>query len=115
MTVDWSGAAIYVVPGSTDMRKAINGLAVMVEEELAADPFSGSLFLFCNRRRSHLKVLFWDKNGFWLAVKRLERDRFPWPQGEREARQISGEQMTMLLAGIDFWRAHQRRAYSRIK
>ena len=115
MTIDWSGVNIYVFPGWTDMRKEINGLSVLVEEQLAADPFSGSLFLFCNRRRTHLKILYWDRNGFWLYLKRLERDRFPWPQEEDQARQIGSEQLTMLLAGIDFWKAHKPLEYSRIK
>jgi transposase len=115
MISDWSRVNIYVYPGATDMRKQINGLALMVEEQLEADPFSGNLFLFCNRRRSHLKALLWENNGFWLALKRLERDRFPWPQEAEQARQITTEQLAMLLAGIDFWRAHKPLNYSRTK
>ena len=115
MITDWSHVNIYVYPGAVDMRKQINGLALLVEEELEADPFSGNLFLFCNRRWSHLKVLFWEKNGFWLALKRLERDRFPWPQAAEQARQISVDELKMLLSGIDFWRAHKPLSYSRTK
>jgi transposase len=114
MIVDFSRVNIYVYPGAVDMRKQINGLAVLVEEELGSDPFSGNLFLFCNHRRSHLKILFWDRNGFWLALKRLEgRDRFPWPREAEEARRISTDELAMLLSGIDFWRAHKPLSYSR--
>ena len=115
MIINWERVTIYVRPGPTDMRKEINGLAVLVEEELTCDPFSGSLFLFCNRRRSHLKILFWDRNGFWLALKRLEKDRFPSPEGEAQARQISVEHLHLLLDGIDFWNAHQSLHFSHAK
>jgi len=115
MIIDWSRVNIYLYPGATDMRKQINGLALLVEEELRGDPFSGNLFLFCNRRRTHLKVLYWETNGFWLALKRLEADHFPWPRGAEEVQQLSIEQLKMLLAGIDFWAAHKPLSYSRTK
>lgn len=113
MIVDWSRVEVYLYPGPVDMRKQINGLAALVEEELDANPFSGNVFLFCNRRRTHLKALFWDKNGFWLALKRLEQDRFPWPRNEQQVEQLSTEQLAMLLAGIDFWKAHRPLNYTR--
>ncbi len=115
MIIDWDRVSIYVRPGWTDMRKQINGLAVMVEEELGGEPLSGNLFLFCNRKRTHLKVLYWQRNGFCMWLKRLEQDRFPWPQGQAEARQISAAQLRMLLSGIDFWNAHGSLHFSQIK
>ena len=115
MIIDWSQVKIFVRPGVTDFRKQINGLSVMVEEELAGDPFSGSLFLFSNRRRTHLKILYWQRNGFCLWLKRLEKDRFPWPRSEEAAREITVEELTMLLEGIDFWRAHRELDYSRLR
>lgn len=115
MIIDWSQVKIFVRPGVTDFRKQINGLSVMVEEELAGDPFSGSLFLFSNRRRTHLKILYWQRNGFCLWLKRLEKDRFPWPRSEEAAREITVEELTMLLDGIDFWRAHRELDYSRLR
>lgn len=77
MFVNISAVTIYVRPGVTDMRKAINGLSMIASEQMEADPLSGSLFLFCNRYRRILKCLYWDRNGFCLWHKRLERDRFP--------------------------------------
>jgi len=114
MIIDWSRVKIFVRVGPTDMRKQINGLAVIVEEELSRDPFGGELFLFCNRRRTHLKALYWDRTGFLLALKRLEKNHFPWPQGEAAAREITTEELRMLLEGIDFWNAHRRLEYSQI-
>ena len=105
--IDLSSVAIYVRPGATDMRKAINGLSIMAAEQMELDPLSGALFLFCNRYRRIVKGILWDRNGFWLLQKKLERDRFPWPQTEEAARKISAEQLKMLLDGIDFWNAHQ--------
>jgi transposase len=111
MFIDWKTVRIFVRPGATDMRKQINGLAVLVQEELEADPFSGHLYLFSGKRRNLLKVLYWDRSGFCLWQKRLEQDRFPWPQDEAAAREIRPKELRMLLAGIDFWHAHQRLDY----
>ena len=92
MLLDISEVAIYVRPGVTDMRKAINGLSVIASEQMERDPLSGRLFLFCNRYRRILKALYWERNGFCLWQKRLERDRFPWPQNEEAAGEISAPQ-----------------------
>lgn len=70
---------VYLACGSTDMRKSIDGLAVLVKEGFDLDPFSPSLFVFCNRQRDKLKILYWEHNGFWLYYRRLERGRFQWP------------------------------------
>ena len=67
---------IYLATGSTDMRKSINGLSILVAEQLEYDPLSGQLFCFCNRKRSIIKILYWEHNGFCLWHKRLEKDRF---------------------------------------
>ena len=111
MIRDLAGLRIFVCPGSTDMRKQIDGLAALVRNGLGCDPLDGSLYLFCGMRGRRLKVLHWDRNGFCLWMKRLEQDRFPWPELAGEARNITSEQLTMLLDGIDFWHAHQRREY----
>lgn len=106
---------IMVRPGVTDMRKAINGLSILVEEELELDPFEdGTVFLFCNRQRRILKALFWDATGFCLVQKRLEKHRFPWPQTAEQVREITPDQLAMLLSGIDFWHAHERLNYQSV-
>lgn len=106
---------IMVRPGVTDMRKAINGLSVFVEQELSMSPLEdGVVFLFCNRERRILKALFWDVTGFCLVQKRLEKHRFPWPQTSEQVREITEEQLQMLLSGIDFWHAHTRLEYQSV-
>ncbi len=98
---------ILVRPGVTDMRKRINGLAVVVEQELELNQLEdGVVFLICNRQRRILKALFWDITGFCLVEKRIEKHRFPWPHTAEQVREITGEQLKMLLSGIDFWHAH---------
>ncbi len=111
---DFQSVSIFVRPGITDMRKQANGLSVLVEQQMEQDPGSGNLYLFCNREKKLLKCLWWDRNGFWLAQKRLEKGRYPWPNTNEEARSISAEQLIMLLSGIDFWKAHQSVSYQQI-
>lgn len=112
MFIDWSRVRVFVRPGATDLRKQINGLAVVVQTEMEMDPLSGQLYLFSNRDRRLLKVLYWDRNGFCLWQKRLEpQQRFPWPKSEAAAREITVEQLRMLLEGIDFWNAHRQLSY----
>jgi transposase len=114
LTPDWKNTTLYIRPGITDMRKQIGGLSVVVQEELERDPFASALFLFCNRQRRILKALWWDRNGFCMWQKRLEKDRFPWPKGEGEAQQISNAELKMLLSGIDFWKAHKAFDYQTV-
>ena len=89
------------------MRKQINGLSMIVSEDLEMDPFEGNLFLFCNRLRRILKINYWDRNGFCMWLKRLEKDKFPWSMNQKDATEISQEQFSFLLQGIDFWKAHK--------
>jgi transposase len=114
MTIDLSTVRIFIRPGSTDMRKAVNGLSAIVQGKMGQDPFSGSVYLFCNRGRRLVKAVYWDKTGFWLSQKRLEKDKYPWPQDEQEARELTEEQLRMLLAGIDFFKAHQEVYYKKV-
>jgi len=106
-----SGARVFLALGSTDMRKAINGLSIMVEQHLSRDPFSGDLFVFCNRRRNMIKILYWDKNGFCLWHKRLEEHKFQWPESAEEVVMIGPRELEWLLDGLDFTSAHQRLFY----
>jgi len=96
-----SHTRVYLALGATDMRKEINGLSMLVEGSLGLDAFSGHLFVFCNRRRTTLKVLFWDRNGFALYQKRLEKDRFHWPQNREEVMEVTTRELSFLLEGLD--------------
>ena len=109
-----SHTRIYLAVGSTDMRKAINGLSILVEDQLDLDPFSGHLFVFCNRRRNMIKILYWDRNGFCLWQKRLEKHFFKWPESPDQVVQIDVRQLGWLLEGLDFTRvnAHGALQYS---
>lgn len=71
---------VYLVSGVTDMRKAINGLSIIISEQLGGNPFSGSVYVFCNRQRDKLKILYWERNGFWLYYRSLEQGKFQWPR-----------------------------------
>ena len=100
---------VYLAAGSTDLRKSIDGLAVLVKEGFELDPFSPSLFVFCNRKRDKLKILYWEESGFWLYYRRLERGKFQWPQkATPEPIKISCRQLRWLLDGLslDQQKAH---------
>jgi len=96
------------------MRKSIDGLSILVADYLEQDPFSGHAFAFCNRKRNMIKILYWDRNGFCLWLKRLEKDRFAWPVKNDELRQVDMRQLYWLLDGllIEQKRAHKKREYS---
>ena len=114
MILDWTKTKIFLRPGVTDFRKQINGLSIIVKEELKENIFSGFLFMFCNKNRSRLKILYWDKTGFCLWMKRLEKDKFPWPKNNEEKLEIDFEKFQMLLAGIDFFNAHKELKFTKI-
>ena len=105
---------VYVAVGSTDMRKSINGLSILVEQAMDLNPFSGDLFVFCNRLRTIVKILYWDRNGFCLWHKRLEKDRFKWPESIDELIAIDQRQLQWLLSGLDIADAHQRLKYQAV-
>jgi len=105
---------VFIAVGSTDMRKAINGLSLLVSDHFEKDVFSGNLFAFCNRRRDIIKILFWDKNGFCIWHKRLEKERFHWPKVEAEVLDIDHEKLSWLLAGLDINTAHKQLSFNEI-
>jgi len=109
-----SNTKVFLALGATDMRKAINGLSVIVSEQMQLDIFSGNLFVFCNRQQSILKVLYWDKNGFCLCQKRLEKDRFKWPETQNEVMDISSRELSWLIEGLNIHQAHKPLKYSMI-
>lgn len=113
MWPDVTRVRIHVHPGRTDMRKQINGLAALVETGMCGRPFSGDLFLFCGRDKAMLRALYWDKNGFCLWTKRLEKGTFPWPSAGEKAVEWSAEELGMLLDGIDFRKRFETLQYER--
>jgi transposase len=98
------------------MRKAINALSIQVEAQLDLDPFSGHLFVFCNRRRTMIKVLYWERNGFCLWQKRLEKHRFPWPERKQEVMELGPRELSFLLEGLDirYLKPHEELQYSSV-
>ena len=105
---------IYLKVGPTDMRKSINTLSILVEESMQLDPFGKSLFVFCNKRREIMKILYWDNNGFALWQKRLEKEKFKWPWKEDEVIEINYLQLSWLLSGLDFSSAHEKLEYKSV-
>lgn len=98
-----SSTRIWLAAGVTDMRRGFDGLAAIVQEKLAADPFTGHVFVFRSRRGDLVKLLWWDGDGLCLFAKRLERGRFIWPKASEGSIHLSAAQLSMLLEGID-WR-----------
>jgi transposase len=105
---------VYLAPGPTDLRKSIDGLSILVENRMELNPFSGYLFAFCNRKRTTVKILYWDRNGFCLWMKRLESQTFLWPDENACSISISNRELSWLLDGLDIRqkRAHKSLNYS---
>jgi transposase len=106
---------VYLHREPVDFRLSINGLSLLVEQSLGLDPFAPCVYVFSNRARSRVKILSWERNGFWLLLKRLEADRFIWP-AEDEVPSLSVEQLHWLLQGIDVGvvQRHPQRRYARV-
>lgn len=104
-----SGVRIHIALGVTDMRKGLDGLAMLVQEVLRQDPFSGHLFAFRGRKANLIKIVYWDGTGLCLFTKRLDAGRFPWPGAEEpgDTVALTSEQLALLIDGID-WRAPER-------
>jgi transposase len=107
------GAAtrIYLAAGTTDLRKSFEGLYGLVRDQLLCDPLSGHVFLFTNAQRNRLKLLFYDGSGLWVCAKRLDRGRFRWPEGDPESVTVvlTGEELALLVGGIDLRQTERRR------
>lgn len=91
---------IYIACGYTDMRKSIDGLAGIVQQQFQLDPFSNSLFLFCGRNRNKMKALLWEGDGFVLLYKRLENGSFKWSREEAGVKPITRQQFRWLMEGL---------------
>src|SRR5690606_15569958 len=109
------GLRVYLHREAIDFRVGINGLAALVEHALGLDPFAQAVYVFRNRRRDRVKILAWNRNGFWLMMKRLEEDRFIWPN-MATVPTLTIEELHWLLDGIDLAvvRKHPQRVYARV-
>ena len=95
---------VYLCREPVDFRKAINGLSVLVEQELGLNPFDSTLHVFINRQHTKIKILYWHRNGFCLWLKRLESEKFAWPSNTESATQtITIQEFEWLLEGFDLW------------
>jgi transposase len=100
--------AIYLAQGVTDLRKGIDQLSAAVQNTLDISPFEDALFIFCNKSRDKIKILYWDKTGFWLLNKRLEEGKFQWDRKASGALSITHQQLRWLLEGLSI---HQKKAH----
>ncbi|MDO4504559.1 MAG: IS66 family insertion sequence element accessory protein TnpB [Clostridia bacterium] len=91
---------VYIACGYNDMRKSIDGLAIIVQNRFQLDPFSNSLFLFCGRSTTKIKALYWEGDGSVLLYKRLENGKFNWPRSREEVMEISDKQFRWLMEGL---------------
>lgn len=109
-----SALKVYLAVEPVDMRKQFNGLWALAEGKLQEDPRKGALFVFTNKTRDRLKMLYWDGTGAWVLAKRLEEGRFSWPLGGDGAKlSLAPEALTMLLAGIDLKKGCKKAWYER--
>jgi len=102
---------IYIAAGAVDLRKGFDGLSAVTREVIQMDPLSGHLFVFINRRRDRAKILVWDRSGFWLLYKRLERGRFHIPKAPLAGTshiELEATELSLLLEGIDLSGARRR-------
>jgi len=91
---------IYLAKGATDLRKSIHTLAMVVQASFAMDPYDASLYVFCNHRRNRLKILQYDRNGFGLYCKALEKGKFAWPGEQDGMMELTEEELRWLLHGL---------------
>jgi transposase len=92
---------IYLAKGATDLRKSIHTLAMLVQASFSMDPYNESLYVFCNHRRNRLKILQYDRNGFWLYYKALEKGKFIWPGESDGVMELTEDELRWLLHGLN--------------
>lgn len=98
----WQAGTIYLYRHPVDMRKGMDALALLVQEQMALDPFEVALFVFTNKGRDKIKLLRWETNGFWVLYKKLLKQRFKWPRWFDDAHlTLSSEDLLYLLEGYD--------------
>lgn len=92
-----SKTVVYLACGTTDMRKSINGLSEIVIQNFDLKFNDDACFVFCNRSRNRIKILFWENNGFWILFKRLEQGSFKWPNSETQTLTLTIDELKMLI------------------
>jgi transposase len=105
------GFKIYLALAPVDMRKQFNGLWAAATEHLSEDPRQGAVFVFANRTRDRVKLLYWDGTGVWVLAKRLEKGRFTWPRATGPKLALAPAELTLLLAGIDLGKTSMKSWY----
>ena len=98
----FSGKQIWFYQNPVDFRKQIDGLIILLADHLNQNPTSGQLYIFRSTKGDRLKIIYWENNGFWLLYKRLEKGRFKFPEAMGSQLEISPEQLSWLLSGLDF-------------
>jgi transposase len=102
---------VFLAIEPVDLRKSFDGLSALVQHRFQEDPLSGHLFVFINRNRTRIKILYWDGSGTWVCTKRLERGSFQWPVGAESphgALRVLAEELILLLNGIDLEKTRSR-------
>ena len=109
MILPGAGTRVFLATGHTDMRRGVDGLSELVRQRIQSDPLTGHWFIFCNRRRNRIKVLFFDGSGLWLCQKRLEKGTFSWPGSDSgQSVTLTREELTLLLGGIELERVRSK-------
>ena len=106
-----SQVRIWLYTRPTDLRKSFDGLAALVKHQLQEDPLSGQLFVFINRRRTHMKVLYFDRSGYCLWCKRLEQGRFQFAESGAQKQRLDWTQLKFILEGISLKKTSRYRRY----
>ena len=109
---------VYLCASACDMRRSFDGLHAMVTQSMELDAFAGHLFVFANRRRDRIKILYWDRDGFAVWAKRLEEGTYAMPFdagviGGEKRREITAAELGAILSGIDLSQAKRRKRYRR--
>ena len=104
------GTRIFLASGATDLRKSFDGLCGLIASRMEEDVSQGHLYLFCNRQRTRLKVVYFDGSGVWVCAKRLGKGRFSWPEEATGVKvKIDSSEMAMLLGGLEMHSSRRKR------
>lgn len=114
MKISFENVRVFLKTGATDMRKSINTLSLIVAQSMKLNAFDKSVFVFCNKKRDTIKILYWDRNGFCLWIKKLETEKFHYPKTNEEAQEIKERELEWLLSGLDYTKAFKELKYCKI-